>query len=116
MKGIGTIHIDSNRNRVNYSVDSNKDLTILINHFDKYPLLTQKGADFILFKEVVKLFKNKHHLTLPQGVGLKQIINIKASMNLGLSDMLKSEFYDFIPTPYGIDRPTINTQIIPEAN
>nr|QCI56457.1 hypothetical protein [Hypsizygus marmoreus] len=116
LKGIGTIHIDSNRNRVNYSVDSNKDLTILINHFDKYPLLTQKGADFILFKEVVKLFKNKHHLTLPQGVGLKQIINIKASMNLGLSDMLKSEFYDFIPTPYGIDRPTINTQIIPEAN
>ena len=46
-------------------------------------LLTQKGADFILFKEVVKLMNNKAHLSIQ---GLNQIINIKASMNLGLSD------------------------------
>jgi len=32
---------------------------------------------------------NKAHLTLE---GLKQIVNIKASMNLGLSDILKSEY------------------------
>ena len=40
--GIGSIYTYSNRNKVNYSIDSMKDLIILINHFDKYPLLTQK--------------------------------------------------------------------------
>lgn len=63
LNGIGSIHIDSNKNIVNFSVDSVKDLVILINHFDKYPLLTKKRADFILFKEVVKLIINKHHLS-----------------------------------------------------
>ena len=48
--GIGSIHISQPLNKVNYSVDSIKDLTRLIAHFEKYPLLTQKAADFILFK------------------------------------------------------------------
>jgi len=47
---MGSIYLNPTRNMVNYSVDSNKDLTNLINHFEKYPLLTQKAADFILFK------------------------------------------------------------------
>ena len=59
--------------------------------------------------EVVKLIKNKDHLSIK---GLKQIINIKASMNLGLSDMLKLEFNGFVP----VCRPTINTKFIPDAN
>jgi hypothetical protein len=94
---------------VNYSVDSNKDLTNLINHFEKYPLLTQKAADFILFKEVVKLMNNKAHLQIE---GLHQIINIKASINLGLSDFLISEFNEITP----VLRPIINTENIPDPN
>ena len=39
-EGIGSIHIDNNRNRCIFSIDSNKDLKYLINHFEKYPLLT----------------------------------------------------------------------------
>ena len=81
--GVGTIHENPTLNKVNYSIDSKKDLLVLISHLEKYPLLTQKGADFILFKEVVKLMNNKAHLSIQ---GLNQIINIKASMNLGLSD------------------------------
>ena len=107
--GIGSIYIHPTRNIVNYSVDSIKDLAILINHFEKYPLLTQKAADFILFKQVVKLINNKAHLSIE---GLHQIINIKASMNLGLSDMLKSEFNKFTP----VERPVINTENIPDPN
>ena len=107
--GIGSIYIHPTRNIVNYSVDSIKDLAILINHFEKYPLLTQKAADFILFKQVVKLINNKAHLSIE---GLHQIINIKASMNLGLSDMLKSEFSKFTP----VERPVINTENIPDPN
>jgi hypothetical protein len=52
---------------------------------------------------------NKAHLTLK---GLHQIVNIKAAMNLGLSDLLKSEFIDFTP----LERPVINTENIPDPN
>lgn len=81
--GIGSIHLAKNRNIVNYSIDLIKDLNIFIIHLEKYPLLTQKVADFLLFKQALNLVNNKVHLTVE---GLNQIINIKASMNLGLSD------------------------------
>lgn len=99
--GIGSIHLARNRNIVNYSIDSIEDLNKLIIHLEKYPLLTKKAANFLLFKQAVKLVNNKSHLTVE---GLNQIVNIKASMNLGLSDMLKSEFAEYIP----VERPVIN--------
>ncbi|CBX89987.1 hypothetical protein LEMA_P124050.1 [Plenodomus lingam JN3] len=99
--GIGSIHLASNRDVVNYSIDSTKDLNKLITHLEEYPLLTQKASDFLLFKKAVKLVNDKAHLTVE---GLKKIVNIKASMNLGLSDILKSEFAGYIP----VDRPVIN--------
>jgi hypothetical protein len=40
-------------------MDSNEDLIILINHLEKYPLLTKKAADCILFKGVLNLVKKK---------------------------------------------------------
>jgi hypothetical protein len=101
--GIGSIHLDKNLDIVNYSIDSVKDLNILIIHFENYPLLTQKAGDLFLFKQAVKLVNEKAHLTVE---GLNQIVNIKASMNLGLSDMLKSEFPSYIP----IERPVINSK------
>jgi LAGLIDADG endonuclease/NADH-Ubiquinone oxidoreductase (complex I), chain 5 N-terminus len=99
--GIGSIHLARNRDIVNYSIDSIEDLNNLIFHFEKYPLLTQKAADFLLLKKAVELVKNKAHLTVQ---GLKKIVNIKASMNLGLSDTLKSEFAGYTP----VERPEIN--------
>lgn len=98
---IGFIHLARNREIVNYSIDSIEDLNKLILHLEKYPLLTQKVADFLLFKKAVKLVNNKAHLSIE---GLNQIVNIKASMNLGLSDMLKSEFSGYTP----VERPKIN--------
>ena len=99
--GIGSIHLARNRDIVNYSIDSIKDLNNLIFYLEKYPLLTQKAADFLLFKKAVELVNNKAHLTVQ---GIKDIVNIKASMNLGLSDMLKSEFAEYTP----VERPIIN--------
>jgi hypothetical protein len=52
---------------------------------------------------------NKVHLSIE---GIYQIINIKASINLGLSDFLKSEFNKFTP----VDRPIINTENIPDPS
>jgi hypothetical protein len=99
--GIGSIHLARKCEIINYSIDSIEDLNKLIIHLDKYPLLTQKASDYLLFKQVVKIVNNKSHLTIE---GLKEIVNIKASMNLGLSDMLKSEFVGYIP----VERPVIN--------
>jgi len=48
----------------------------------------------------------KLHLTIE---GLEQIVSIKASMNLGLSDMLKFEF-NYISS---VERPLINIKKIP---
>lgn len=107
--GIGSIHKHSTRNVVNYSIDSNKDLINLITILEKYPLLTQKLADFNLFKQVVILKYDKAHLTQ---VGLKKVINIKASMNLGLSDKLKLEFNDFSP----VEKIFVNNKNIPDPN
>lgn len=46
-------------------------------------------ADYLLFKKGVDLIKEKEHLTME---GLRKIVAIKASMNLGLSYELKA-FY-----------------------
>jgi hypothetical protein len=72
-------------------------------------LISQKASDFYLFKQIVELMNNKVHLT---DEGLKQIINIKDSMNLGLSTIQKKEFPDF----KAVDRPIINTTNIPDPN
>lgn len=55
----------------------------------KYPLLTQKKAYFILWVKAIELIKNKEHLTLK---GVQKIVNLKASINWGLTDVLKLAF------------------------
>ena len=108
--GCGSIVKGKNRNTVRFSVSNIKDLTtFIIPHFEKYPLLTQKSADFILFKQIVELMNNNAHLSK---VGLLKIINIKASMNLGISEVVKKEILNIIP----VERPIILTDNIPNPN
>lgn len=76
----------------------------------KYPLITQKYADYLLFKQAVLLILNKEHLTLE---GLEKIVAIKASMNLGLSSTLKEAFTDNITI---VKRPIINDIQIKSPN
>ncbi len=108
--GCGIIVKNDPQSEISFRVNSLQDLTnIIIPHFLKYPLLAQKAADFYLFKQVTELMKNKAHLKTE---GIKEIINIKASMNLGLSNELKSNFINTIP----VQRPTIKTTNIPDSN
>jgi len=89
-----------------YSVQSLKDLTqVIIPHFNKYTLLTQKQRDFILFSLIVNLINNKEHLTEE---GLNKILSIRTSMNKGLTINLKKLFTNIV----GIERPVIKNQII----
>jgi hypothetical protein len=70
-------------------------------HFDKYSLLSQKLCDYLIWKDIVLMTERKEHLTL---VGMQKIINLKASLNWGLSDELKKAF----PETIAIPRPKID--------
>nr|YP_010835458.1 hypothetical protein QLP32_mgp32 [Perenniporia fraxinea]WFS78691.1 hypothetical protein [Perenniporia fraxinea] len=108
--GVGTIRSDQESDALRYSVYNLKDLTnIIIPHFNKYPLLTQKAADFNLFVQIIELMNKGAHTTVE---GLQKIINIKASLNLGLSDAQKSEFNQVKP----VERKIIQTTNIPDPN
>jgi len=75
---------------------------VVIEHFNKYPLITKKRVDFELFKLAVLLIQNKEHLTKE---GLNKLISIRASMNKGLTDELKLAFPGTTP----INKPNIET-------
>ncbi len=68
----------------------------IVPHFDKYPLKTQKLADYLLFREVVMMMKRGEHLTVE---GLQKIINIRATINKGLSPVLKEAFPNSVAVP-----------------
>ena len=92
-----------------FRVSSVKDLAVIINHFDKYPLITKKFADYELFKQAFYLIINKEHV---KEEGLRKIIAIKASMNLGNSVALKEAFPGIVP----VLRPSVPNRIIPDAH
>jgi len=78
-----------------YKVSSAKDIqNRVIPHFNKFPLQTQKGADFYLFQQVISIM-TRGPLT-PKD--LQNIVNIKAVNNRGLSSTLKLAFPDTIPS------------------
>ena len=57
MLGVGTITKDK-LNTANFNVWSIKDIQIIINHFDKYPLVTAKHYDYLIFKQCFEIIKN----------------------------------------------------------
>lgn len=89
--GVGKIYVKATTSSVEYRVFSVKELKVVLDHFDKFPLISQKYADYFLFKQAYQLWVNKEHLT-PEG--LRKIISIRASMNNGLSGPLKEAFPD----------------------
>ena len=73
-----------------YRVCSLNELKVIIEHLDKYPLLTDKFADFILFKQIFKIMSDNQHLTKE---GLNKVLSIKNILNKGgLSNKLKIAF------------------------
>ena len=98
-------YFNKSKNAVQYRINSSEDLKLVINHFDSYPLCTQKKADYLLFKQAFFLYVN-NQLTIDI---LNQIVAIKASINRGLSDKLKISLSDIIPVP----RPSILDEKVP---
>lgn len=108
--GVGVISRQQGKDIISYRVNVHKDLIgVIIPHFDKYPLITKKRADYELFKQVVDLMGRKEHLTSD---GLQKIVNIRASLNNGLSDALKAAF----PNTKPVQIPVVEFKGIPDPN
>jgi len=106
--GVGKIY-RSRPDSSELQVSSFKDMHAVIDYFDKYPLITHKLADYLLFKQVFELIKNREHLTIE---GLKKIVAIKASINKGLPDELKEAYPDI----ESVNRCNVVNKEIPDPN
>jgi hypothetical protein len=101
--GVGRITVG---NSANYRVERISDLVnYIIPHLEKYPLIGKKKADYELFKRIVLIMKDKLHLTEE---GLQEIINLKASMNNGVTEELLAEF----PSTTPVERPLVKESAV----
>lgn len=94
-------------NSVQYVVESIKELHVIINHFNKYPLVTAKASDYLIFKQCFEIIAQREHLTEK---GLLKLIGLKSSLNWGLSDSLKDAF----PNIPFVSRPEYKFNGIPD--
>jgi len=93
--GVGKIYTRKDGGTVYYNINSVKDLIkYVIPHFDSYPLVSKKKADYILFREIVILMSKKEHLS---NSGLAKIISLKASLNLELKGWVADLFANIEP-------------------
>ena len=104
--GVGKIN-NCGKKAVIYAVDSIKEIPVILNHFDKYPLITHKLSDYFIFKQCFEIIKQAEHLTER---GLLEIISLKSNLNLGLPDNLKNAF----PNIMAKDRPEYFFKGIPD--
>jgi NADH:ubiquinone oxidoreductase subunit K len=92
---IGYVSKPNNTSMVEFRVSTIQEIVeVIIPHFDSYPLITKKYLDFLLFKQIVLKLKNKEHNTYE---GIQEIVNIRASLNLGLPNNLKISFPKALP-------------------
>jgi hypothetical protein len=87
--GIGKIRNYPKKNVAFYIVESFEELKFILDHFEKYPLVSAKILDFLSFKKCYEIIKKKEHLTED---GLLKILSLKSSLNKGLSEKIKKNF------------------------
>ena len=108
--GVGNIYYKPRDKTYRWKVSNINQLSnVIIPHLTTYPLLTQKQADFELFVKIIEIIKRKEHISFN---GLQEIVNLKASLNLGLTDSLKAS----LPNTVAVPRPKIKFKAIPDPN
>lgn len=75
--------------------------------------MTNKLHDYLLWRQVLILINQKEHLTKE---GLRKIVAIKATMNLGLPDKLKEAFPDLIPVQRSLITGSDDSSRIPKIS
>lgn len=109
--GIGIVNERQTRNQSYYTVQSARAIAnVIIPHFDQYPLITQKRADYLLFKQAIGLLLSGQSRSSLEEI--KKILSIKWSMNKGLSDTLRVQF----PTILSQPRPVVSFEGIQDPN
>ena len=104
--GVGVVR-KNNANTVLFRVSDIQELQIIIDHFKKYPLISAKQSDFLLFEQCFNLIKQKEHLTQ---AGFEKILALKSNLNKGLTNELKEAFPNVVP----ITRPEYKFSGIPD--
>lgn len=88
-KGVGNIYIYESE--IVYKVQKREDLiNVIIPHFDKYSLLTEKQNDFTIFKNILTMVT----CFLFSSTDMIKILELKASLNRGLSNKIQELFPD----------------------
>jgi hypothetical protein len=108
--GVGTVRVKA-ISKIEFRVESVKELSVIINHFDKYPLVTKKISDYLIFKQCFEMIQQGEHLNEN---GLLKIISLKNFLNRGLPENLTKDFpnllnvhipayvFNEIPNPFWI--------------
>jgi len=93
--GIGSVSIRREKKIGVYRVSSLSKLNeVIIPHFLKYPLISEKSIDFLLWKKVINIISDKKHLTKD---GFLSILSYYASINRGISIKVKKYYPNIIP-------------------
>jgi hypothetical protein len=93
--GVGAIYNRPDRKKSVYRVSNVNYLNeVIIPHFTKYPLISKKGIDFLLWSKVINIILNKGHLTES---GFSTILSYYASINRGVSKKVLKNYPDIIP-------------------
>lgn len=66
--GVGSI-VRQGQDFYAYRVSSLKHILIhILPHFDQFPLISKKRADYLLWREVILILKSGEHLSYPSGI------------------------------------------------
>lgn len=106
--GIGNIIFQKNNTIIRYVINELPNCIIIKDHFLKYSLLSFKLVYFNLWCLLIDILLNKEHLNKE---GLLKIRTLKVHSSKGLLELLKQEFFDFVPFPllvYSSDYSLIN--------
>ena len=102
--GVGAIYNRPDRKKSVYRVSNANYLNdVIIPHFTKYPLISKKGVDFLLWSKVIKMILNKEHLTKQ---GFLTILSYYASINKGV--LRTKKVLNYYPDVLPSDKPVIN--------
>jgi hypothetical protein len=94
--GVGSVYVRPSRKLAVYRVSNVADLiNVIIPHFIKYPLISNKKADFLLWSKVVSLLSKKEHL---KKEGFLTILSYYAAINRGVSKKVSLHFPEITPS------------------
>lgn len=102
--GAGAISIE--KNSAKFIITKLSDIVYkVIPHFESYPLLNKKYADFSLFRQIVLILNQESRLNEQ---GFIKVLNLRYNLNNGISEELKGLYPNLVP----VVRPEVPAGVI----